>query len=87
MPRSPLDYLQHILDEANYLKETSRNLDKVSFLGDETLKRAFARNIEVMGEAAKQVPATLREKYPSIDWRAVAGMRDRRIHGYISVGL
>lgn len=85
MPRSPRDYLQHILDEADYLRETARKVDKGSFLRDETLKRAFARSIEVMGEAAKQIPDALRRKHPGIDWRAVAGMRDRLIHSYFGV--
>lgn len=85
MPRSPHEYLQPILDEADYLAQTSSDLDKESFLKDATLTRAFARSIEVMGEAAKQIPDTLRKKYPAVEWRAVAGMRDRLIHNYFGV--
>ncbi|MCB0197400.1 MAG: DUF86 domain-containing protein [Anaerolineae bacterium] len=66
MSHSPLEYLQHILDETNYLINKSQGLNHSQFVQDETLKRAFVRSIEIIGEATKQVPADLREKYPHI---------------------
>jgi len=85
MPLSAREYLQHILDEIAYLLKSSHGLDKAAFLQDETLKRAYVRSIEVIGEAVKQIPESLRHKYPAIEWRAIAGMRDRLIHGYFGV--
>lgn len=85
MPLSVREYFQHILDETAYLLQSSAGLDKTTFLQDETLKRAYVRSIEVIGEAVKQIPDTLRQKYPAIEWRAIAGMRDRLIHGYFGV--
>jgi len=85
MPRSAREYLQHILDETDYLMQHSRGLRREQFLGDPTLRRAFARSIEVIGEAAKQVPEDVRDKYPAVEWRAIAGMRDRLIHAYFGV--
>jgi len=80
-----LEYLRHILDETAYLADRAKGLSKDEFMQDETLKRAFVRSIEVIGEAAKKVSAELRQKYSHIDWRAMAGMRDRLIHYYFGI--
>ena len=85
MSRSSRDYLRHILDETEYLIATSRSLDKTVFLEDETLKRAFVRSLEIMGEAVKQLPTSFRNNYPEVEWRKIAGMRDRLIHNYFGV--
>lgn len=85
MSRSPADYLRHILDEIDFLLEQVEGLTKETFLRDETRKRAFVRSLEVIGEATKNLPVAVRERYDEIDWRAMAGMRDRLIHGYFGV--
>ena len=85
MSRNSRDYLRHILDETEYLIATSRSLDKTAFLENETLKRAFVRSLEIMGEAVKQLPTSFRDNYSEIEWRKIAGMRDRLIHNYFGV--
>ena len=77
--------LKHMLDEVNYLLKQRQGLTKESFLADETCLRAFARSIEILGEAAKQLPDQFRESRPGIPWREIAGMRDRLIHAYFAV--
>ena len=74
-----------MLDETNYLIEQSQTLSKEQFIEDETLKRAFVRSVEIIGEAAKNLPDGFKGKHPQIEWRLMAGMRDRLVHGYFGV--
>jgi uncharacterized protein with HEPN domain len=60
-------------------------LELDDFIGEEVLQRAFVRSLEIIGEAAKKLPAKLRQQHPDVEWRALAGMRDRLIHGYFGV--
>lgn len=85
MPLSPHDYLRHILDESEYLLSQQEGLGKEQFLRDATLKRAFARSIEIIGEASKKVPLDFRNQHPEIEWKVIAGMRDRLVHDYFGV--
>ena len=64
MPVSPLDYLRHIRDEAHYLAAESARTTKSHFDTNETTKRAFVRSLEIIGEAAKKVPADLKQRRP-----------------------
>ena len=79
------EFLHHILDEAEYLLRQSENIDLDEFLGDETLKRAFVRSLEIIGEAVKKLPDDFKNRHASIEWKKIAGMRDKLIHKYFGV--
>jgi uncharacterized protein with HEPN domain len=56
-----------------------------AFMVDDTIRRAFVRSLEIIGEAAKKIPDGFRAQHPTVEWRAMPGMRDRLIHDYFGV--
>jgi len=87
MSFEPREFLRHMLAEATYLETTCASLTREQFLSDETLQRAFVRSLEIVGEAAKRIPADLRAEHPTIEWRAMSSMRNRLIHEYFGIDL
>ena len=85
MSKEPIEFLKHIADECTYLLSISKGLSKDTFLDDETLKRAVVRSLEIVGEATKKIPADFKVIWSSVQWKNMAGMRDRLIHDYIGV--
>ena len=81
------DYLEDILDAVDAIEqftagvnyeEFSRNLEKVF---------AVSRAMEIIGEAVKRIPDSVRSQYPDIPWRDIAGMRDKLIHDYFNTDV
>ncbi len=85
MYRHPNEYLQHIADECSYLLSLKNKVDKEQFLEDETLKRAVVRSLEIIGEASKKIPKEFKERWTTLEWKSMSGMRDRLIHDYMGV--
>jgi uncharacterized protein with HEPN domain len=83
--REVLDYLQDIAEMMTHIQEFTDGMNFDAFIKDLKTNFAVFRALEVIGEAAKQVPEDVRERYPHIPWRRMAGMRDRLIHGYFGV--
>jgi uncharacterized protein with HEPN domain len=83
--KSARDLLEDILTECRFLDNETDGLDESVFAADEVKKRAFARSIEIIGEAVKGLPNDLVILHPNIPWRRIASMRDRLIHAYFAV--
>jgi uncharacterized protein with HEPN domain len=77
--------VKYILEESEFLYLNSIRISYESFIKSAVLKRAFSRSIEIIGEASKKLSIEFKEKYNSINWRAISGMRDKLIHEYFGV--
>ena len=84
-PRSTLDYLDNILDAAGKIETFTRGMSYEEFSGDDKTVYAVTRALEVIGEATKCIPRQVRERYPSLPWSEMAGMRDKLIHAYFGI--
>jgi uncharacterized protein with HEPN domain len=56
-----------------------------AFVADEMAYDATLRNLEILGEAAKNIPGEIRQLHPEVDWRGVAGLRDILAHAYFAL--
>ena len=80
-------YLQHILDAITRVEQYIYGLDKAVFFAQPLVQDGVIRQIEIIGEAVKQLTKDLRDQYPHIPWRDITGMRDKLIHQYFSVDI
>lgn len=78
-------YLQDIFECIERVEEYISGLSYEEFAGDQKTVDAVLRNIEIVGEATKHIPDHMRNEYPDVPWRKMAGMRDKVIHGYFNV--
>ncbi len=85
--REIVDYLQDILDAIEKTERFISGMDYAQFAADEKTVFAVIRALEIVGEAAKNVPQAIRSRYPSVPWREMSGIRDKLTHGYFRVNL
>lgn len=85
--REYADYLQDVLEAAQKAIAFCEGMQLEEFRKDEKTTFAVLRALEILGEATKNIPRSVREAHPRLPWREMAGMRDKLIHRYFGVDL
>ena len=80
-------YLQDILEAIEKIESYLQGMSFQQFSQDELRIDAVLRNLEIIGEATKNIPPQVRQKYPAVEWRKIAGLRDVAIHAYFTIDL
>lgn len=87
MNRKVTLYLRDIVTNMADVQDFVQGVSREQFGTDKKTLNAVLRSIEVIGEAAKNVPDDVRQRYPQVPWREMAGMRDKLIHNYFGVDI
>jgi len=87
MKKDPLVYIEHILESISRIESFMKDITKEDFIKNPEKQSAVVRQIEIIGEAVKNIPKSFRDKYPNIPWKDIAGMRDKLMHHYFGVDL
>ncbi len=85
MKRDETLFLDDILNSINAIEEFSKNINKKELVSNRLKQSAIIREIEIIGEAAKNISKAIKNKYPSISWKEIIGTRDVIIHAYFGI--
>ncbi|KKO19682.1 MAG: DUF86 domain-containing protein [Candidatus Brocadia sp.] len=80
-------FLRHILDAINKIQKYTKDMDYEGFRASSLVQDGVIRQLEIIGEATKNLSQEIREKHPDIPWKDMVGMRDKLIHQYFGVDI
>lgn len=78
-------YLDDMRSAAEKVLRYTQGVDFARFMEDEKTFDAVVRNLEIIGEAAKHIPADVQARYPEVQWRRISGLRDIVVHEYFGI--
>jgi uncharacterized protein with HEPN domain len=87
MPKGYRVYLDDIVSSIDKIETYTKDITYNDFSRDSLISDAVIRNLEIIGEAVKKLPAEIKRKYPDIEWKKIAGLRDILIHEYFGIDL
>lgn len=85
MEKDPKIFLEHILESIEFIEEYTAGVSQAEFFKSRQKADAVIRRIEIIGEAAKNLPTNFRATANHIPWKQMTGMRDNLIHEYFGV--
>mgnify|MGYP001427331685 CR=1 FL=1 len=87
MNHGDLAFVEHILDSINAIEDFSKGLTKENLISNRLKRSAIVREIEIIGEAVKNISESLKENHKEVEWKDIVGARDKMIHHYFGVDL
>ena len=87
MQRDYKAYLEDIIEAAAAAREFVTGMDKDELGKDRRTRDAVVRNLEVIGEAAKKLPAQMKRDHPEVEWKKIAELRDILVHDYFGIDM
>lgn len=87
MKKNPKIFLLHISESIEEIEKYLGSVSEDEFSSDTKTQDAVMRRLEIIGEAAKNIPTDFQKQYQQIEWREIAGMRDQLIHHYFGVKM
>ena len=84
-PRGWRFYIEDMIGFCERVRDYTAGLDQAAFVASPMAYDATLRNLELIGEAANQIPEPIRQAHPEIPWRTIIGTRNRLIHGYLGI--
>lgn len=85
--RTDKEFLADIQEAIRRIRTYTHEMTYREFLADTRTQDAVIRNLEIIGEATKKLSIELRNRYPNVPWKQMAGARDRLIHDYFGVDI
>lgn len=87
MKKEPLTFVKHILESINNIEEFVNGISRESFMKNKEKQSAVVRQIEIIGEASKNLPENFKKEHSEVSWKEIIGSRDKIIHHYFGVDL
>ncbi len=78
-------FIEDILESIELIEKYVENLEFEDFIKDRKTIDAVLRNFTIIGEASKNIPDHIKDKYPNVDWKGMAGFRNRIVHAYFEI--
>ncbi|MBS3065535.1 DUF86 domain-containing protein [Candidatus Pacearchaeota archaeon] len=87
MEKEDIIFIEHILDSINAIENFSKDISKEELISNRLKQSAIVREIEIVGEAVKNISKKLKKKHTEVEWKDIVGTRDKMIHHYFSVDI